>query len=324
MELDTIIVIGTSAGGVSALQALFGALPGDLPAAIFVVLHIGAHKSQLPSILSRAGQLPVVQPRDGDPIQAGYIYVAPPDQHMILKPGRIHLTKGPRENWARPAIDPLFRSAAQAYGNRVVGVILTGGLNDGTAGLYEIKASGGTTMVQDPDDAVDPGMPLSAIRNVAIDYCLPLPSIPAVLVRLAAEHAFVAPDNRELAMGQGGEMTAEYTMDRPVTVTCPDCGGALRQSQMGSLTQFSCHIGHVYTAEVMIVAQFLALERSIEMTLRSLNERAELCRRMAELSKASAGKMWSGAMQEAKEAEAPIRALLEKEWLHPVPPSDQE
>ena len=180
----SIVVIGASVGGVEAIGFLASALPPDFAAAVLVVLHIGAHKSVLPRLLSQRGPLPACHPGDGDPIRPGRIYVAPPDHHLLVEPGRVRLARGPRENWVRPAVDPLFRSAAQAYGPGVVGVVLTGGLNDGTAGLFEIKRCGGVAVVQDPDDAVSPGMPQSALRHVAVDHRLPLAAIPALLAEL--------------------------------------------------------------------------------------------------------------------------------------------
>ena len=179
-----IVVIGASAGGVEALGFLAAALPDDFAAAVLVVLHVGAHNSVLPWLLNQRGPLPACHPRDGDPIRPGHIYVAPPDHHLLVEPGRVRLVRGPRENWARPAVDPLFRSAARAYGPGVVGVILTGGLNDGTAGLFEIKRRGGLAVVQDPADAISPGMPRSALRHVVVDHCLPLRNIPALLAEL--------------------------------------------------------------------------------------------------------------------------------------------
>ena len=182
-QAPPIVVIGASAGGVEAIRALTAALPAGFPAAVFVVLHIGAHKSELPWLLNQTGPLRASHPRDGDPIHAGQIYVAPPDHHLLVERGHVRLTRGPRENWARPAVDPLFRSAAQAYGSGVTGVILTGGLNDGTAGLFEVKQHGGATVVQDPDDAENPSMPRSALQHVAVDHCLPLRDIPRAVQR---------------------------------------------------------------------------------------------------------------------------------------------
>ena len=320
MKPSTIIVIGASAGGVDALANLAAELPADLPAAIFIVLHIGAHKSQLPWLLNQRGPVPAGHPADGDAIEAGRIYIAPPDHHMILEAGRVRLTKGPRENLARPAIDPLFRSAAEDYGRDVIGVILTGGLNDGTAGLYEVKERGGLAIVQDPAGAENPSMPQSALAHVAVDHCLPLVAIAPLLVRLVKARAkVVRKASQPSTKIQVPEMTAEFTLHRPVAVTCPDCGGALRRKELGTLTQFECHIGHRYTAEVMLAAQFLAMERFIESAMRSMSERAELCREMAEKPGPDRGvkEPWLAAMHEAKDQTAPLRALLERQWLHP-------
>ena len=180
-----IIVIGASMGGVEALQKLTAGLPRDIPAALLVVQHIGRYASQLPDILNRYGPLPTSHARQGDAIRPGHIYVAPPDHHLLLQDGRIHLTRGPRENWARPSIDPLFRSAARAYGHLTIGVILTGMLNDGTAGLVAIRKAGGIAVVQDPTDAAAPDMPWSALRHAGADYRVPLDRIPPLLAELA-------------------------------------------------------------------------------------------------------------------------------------------
>lgn len=320
-----IIVIGASTGGVEALLMLVAALPADLPVPVFIVLHVGSHKSELPWLLERQGGLPARHPADGDPIEAGHIYVAPPDHHMVIERGRISLTKGPRENWARPAIDPLFRSAANVYGPAVIGVILTGALNDGTAGLYQVQQGGGTTIVQDPVDAINPSMPESALAHVAVDHCLPMVEIAPLLIRLV-DKRFDAPalplHGVEKQPQKDEEMAAEFTQNMPVAVTCPDCGGALRRREVGSLTQFACHIGHIYTAEVIMAAQFLTLERFIESAVRSLGERAELCRQMAEKSRlggsVTRGASWDAAMLEAHQQTEPLRELLTREWIHPV------
>lgn len=326
-ELTTIIVIGASAGGVEAIRTVVAALPVELDAAVFVTLHIGAHRSDLPWLLARAGSLPAKHPRDGEPIVRGNIYVAPPDHHMLVELGIVRLTKGPRENWARPAIDPMFRSAAQAYGAGVIGVILTGGLNDGTAGLIEVKANGGTAIVQDPADANTSNMPQSALENVSVDHVLAAARIGQCIVQLAAAPQALhgrEDDVSTFAVAQEKDMDAQFTLDPPVAVTCPDCGGALRQSRLGPLMQFSCHIGHVYTMEVMLAAQFLAVERFLEQAMRSLSERAELCRIMAEkppLSKSSEAEreLWVSAREEAFDQTASLREMLTREWIHPAP-----
>ncbi len=321
MEPLRIIVIGASEGGVGALRALVGAFSENLPAAVFVVLHVGAHDSDLAAILSRSGSLPAIKPNDGEEVAAGRVYVAPPDHHMIVADGVIRLTKGPRENFARPSIDPLFRSAAEAYGPCVIGVILTGGLNDGTAGLFEIKRRGGITIVQDPDDAANPSMPRSALSHVAIDHCAPLAMLPKLIEGALADLCLpTTPIPQIPSKRLESEMTAEFTLDRPVAITCPDCGGALRQSQLGTLKQFRCHIGHIYTAEVMLDGQFRALEQSIEAAMRSLSERAELCRQMAELvgPQHASEAQWRLAVDEAREQTKPLQGLLDHEWMRPA------
>ena len=315
-----IVVIGASAGGVAAILSLAAALPADFAAAVFIVLHTGAHKSELPLLLNQTGPLRACHPKNGDPIQAGHIYVAPPDHHLVVELGHVRLTRGPRENWARPAVDPLFRSAARAYGPAVTGVILTGGLNDGTAGLYEVKQCGGTTVVQDPGDAVNPSMPRSALEHVVVDHCLPLAGMPALLATLVAERTagFAGTAPWAPTRTRSKEMTAEYKLDDPVAVTCPDCGGALLRTELGTLTQFRCHIGHVYTAEVMVAAQFATLEWNLEAAMRSLSERGELCRQMADKSEdAGIVAQWQAAMHEAKERTSVLRDLLAQEWVHP-------
>jgi two-component system chemotaxis response regulator CheB len=183
-----IIVIGASSGGVETLMTVVAGLPADLPAVFFVVLHIPAwSKSRLPEILRRTGKLPASHPSDGEPIGRGHIYVAPPDLHLLLRDGRMRLVRGPRENNHRPAIDPLFWSAAMTYGPRVVGVVLSGALDDGSAGLVAVKAGGGIAIVQDPRDAMFPDMPRNALRAVEADYCLPKSEISSVLTRLASQ-----------------------------------------------------------------------------------------------------------------------------------------
>src|SRR5215211_5622395 len=183
-----IIVVGASAGGIEALRVLAGGLPADLPALLFIVLHTSPESpAMLPGILGRSGSLPALSPKDGDRIRPGTIYVAPPDRHLLIEPNLMRVTRGPKENRFRPAIDPLFRSAAQTYGPRVVGVILTGYLDDGTAGLWTVKKLGGMAIVQEPAEALVPFMPLNALRHVQIDYRLRLKEIAPLLVRLTKE-----------------------------------------------------------------------------------------------------------------------------------------
>jgi two-component system, chemotaxis family, protein-glutamate methylesterase/glutaminase len=191
-----IVVIGASYGGVEAMQKLFANLPSTIPAAIFTVLHIGPHPSQFPDLLNGRSALPARHARHGEPIRAGNIYVAPPDHHLLVRRGYVALSRGPRVNWARPAVDPLFRSAAKAYGSGVIGVILTGRLNDGTAGLYEVKRYGGITIVQDPSDALCPAMPASALKHVGVDHRVPMAGMPRILSQLCKD---IASRSKELS-----------------------------------------------------------------------------------------------------------------------------
>jgi two-component system chemotaxis response regulator CheB len=184
-----IVVVGASFGGVETMERLFADLPAQIPAAVLTVLHVGPYPSQFPQILNRSSFLHAHHARHGEPIRAGEIYVAPPDHHLLLRRGHVALSRGPRMNWTRPAIDPLFRSAAKAYGPAVIGVILTGRLNDGTAGLYEVKRHGGIAIVQDPSDAICPAMPASALKHVAVDHCLPVAGMPRILFQLCKDIA---------------------------------------------------------------------------------------------------------------------------------------
>lgn len=182
-----VVVIGASVGGIGALRKLAAGLRREIPAALLVVQHIGRCASELPQLLGQAGPLPAAHAVQGEPIRPGWICVAPPHHHLVLHAGRTRLTRGPRENWARPAIDPLFRSAAKEYGRRVIGVILTGLLNDGSAGLRAVRAAGGLAVVQEPADAAAPDMPWSALFHAGADYRVRLAEIPELLVRLADE-----------------------------------------------------------------------------------------------------------------------------------------
>ena len=187
MTRRDIVVIGASAGGVNALLSLAQALPPGFPAAVLIVLHIGSHRSMLPELLTSSGSHRAIHPQDGEPLAPGTIYVAPPAHHMLIEGDVVRLTRGAKEHHARPAIDPLFRSAALAHGPRVIGVILTGRQDDGTAGLRAVKACGGITVVQDPADAEEPGMPTSALRHVQVDHCVPLRLLGDVLARIAGQ-----------------------------------------------------------------------------------------------------------------------------------------
>jgi two-component system chemotaxis response regulator CheB len=283
-----VIVVGASAGGVQALQALVSQLPPELPASILVVLHLmSTGTSVLGDILDRAGPLPATQARDGERLERGHVYIAPPDFHMLLRGPSIHLSAGPRENGHRPAIDPLFRSAARAYGRRVIGVILTGALDDGTDGLGLIGRHGGATVVQDPDDAAYEEMPRSAIRYVDPDRVVPVAQIGEVLGELVDAPLDRSPPPRVDDPGAQPVDLVEVEFGREdpageaTLLTCPDCGGVMLERDDGGFIRFACQVGHAYSPESLDEQQGDALEHALWNAIRTLDERADLLRRMA-------------------------------------------
>jgi two-component system chemotaxis response regulator CheB len=324
MAHSTIIAIGASAGGVDALRSLVAALPEALSVPVLIVLHVGAHRSELPEILNAAGPVPAKHANNYEPISSGHIYVAPPDHHMIVSDGKLRLLRTPKENWARPAIDPLFRSVAQEYGANAIGVILTGSLNDGALGLGEIKRRGGIAIVQDPDDAAYPEMPGSAAAHVALDYRVPLSEMPELLVELVngkdGKEAVVPNKPSQPEPDRHSPTIEGNKFDRPLALTCPECGGALHKSEDGTIIKFDCHIGHSYTGEVMASAQFDEMERVMRAAVRFLNERAEFCLEMAEqarLKEPDAAAQWEAASKQALDRAYKLRDLVEQDWLMP-------
>ena len=320
MAARDIIVVGTSAGGVEVLTQMVRGLPPGLPAAVFVVCHLPPGvDSRLPEILSRAGPLQARHPRDGEPVYPGHIYVAPPDRHLLVESGRVRLRGGARENNHRPAIDPLFRSAARAYGRRVVGVILTGALYDGVAGLLAIRAAGGAAVVQDPGDAAVAALPRNARVIAGADHVVPAAQLAPLLVELVrAQTAEVKGQKSEVrgpksmeagpaaagpetsATGEGGlpmadplekmpdvvdaDMEAQERGERRGQVsvfTCPECGGSLWQVDEKDLVRFRCHVGHAYYAEGLLSEQSEALEAALWTAVRTFKERVVLCRQLA-------------------------------------------
>jgi two-component system chemotaxis response regulator CheB len=274
-----IVVVGASAGGIAALRRLIEQFPAGLPASIFVVVHVPAeHRSMLPSLLERAGRLPAAHPSDGDGIECGRIYVAPPDRHMVIEHGRVRLARGARENHHRPAIDALFRSAAQAFGPQVIGVVLSGSLDDGTAGLIAIKRHGGVAVVQDPDDADYPEMVRSALANDHVDHSLPVADMGALIERLIDAEVPEMPRELDPLDKTPGERP---DADKPPSAfSCPDCGGVLFEDSEGSLEQFRCRVGHVFSPESLLAGQHERVEESLWTALRSLEEHIALYQRL--------------------------------------------
>ncbi len=295
-----IVVIGASAGGVEALRSLVHDLPPKLAAAIFVVVHFPANYSSiLPEILTRSGPLPARHARDGERIEPGRIYVAPPDHHLLLHRGCMRLSHGPHENAHRPAVDPLFRTAARAYGPRVIGVVLTGNLDDGTAGLGDIKERGGAAIVQLPSDAVCASMPQSAIDNVEVDRVVPLKQIAKSIVELtharvdggtvwrrkhhsSSNHADYLQEEADMAETDADQMQLDDRPGEPSGFTCPECGGALWELKDKKLLRFRCRTGHAYSVQTLMTEQTTGVESALWAAMATLKEKSSLVRRMAD------------------------------------------
>ena len=314
-----IIVIGGSAGALDAILNIAGGFPEEFKGSIFIVSHIGANRSHLPELLTSAGSLPALHPEDGDPIRPGRIYVAPPDRHMLVTRDGIRLWRGPRQHFTRPAVDPLFRSAAHAFGARVIGVVLSGTGSDGAAGLEKIGEAGGVTVVQAPADALYPEMPRSALAALKVEHTAARTELPALLRRLSSE---------KVAM-KGPTVTRQPSMEldefeMPFALTCPECGGALREVKGTAVKQYRCHTGHGFGADEVLDGQIEEVDHALGVALRVLNERIELCRHMTENARAGGRSFglahWDRLKQEAEEqlhvlqqflARAPARAADE-------------
>jgi two-component system chemotaxis response regulator CheB len=314
MSGHDIIVIGASVGGVDALPRLIASLPANPPASVFVVLHTAPQgPGLLPEIIRRTSAMPVRHAVNGEKILRGRVYVAKPDYHLMINGARVRVVRGPKENFHRPSIDALFRTAAESYGARVAGVILTGNLDDGTAGLYAVKACGGIAVVQDPKEAAAPAMPRSALRNVKVDHCLPLAKIGPLLVRLAS--------TRDIPQGKKGAFAKkrflvpnamEKEFGLPTSFVCPECDGPLWETKPGRSLQFRCHEGHAYSPDSLLADQAEALERILWSTARTFDERANLLRKLGKRKYHSetVGKNWGAKAKELEQQSELIRKLL--------------
>jgi two-component system chemotaxis response regulator CheB len=288
---DRVIVIGASAGGVGALMRLVAGWSEPLPVPTLIVLHVGAHPSRLPNLLAHRCSLDVAHAEHGEVLKAGTIRVAPPDHHLMIADHTLVLSSGPKENFARPAIDPLFRSAALSYGPGAIGVVLTGLLDDGTAGLQAIKARGGIAVVQDPRDAAEPSMPASALRHGDIDHCLALQDLPALLASLASSAAeprkepdMTSPDwlehEQALSEGTGDFMAHLAAISTPSGLTCPECHGGLWSVNGAQPRRFRCHTGHAFTERTLGHALTIGSDAALWNALRALHERQVLARQL--------------------------------------------
>ncbi|WP_316933125.1 chemotaxis protein CheB [Spirosoma radiotolerans] len=297
MAKRDIVVIGSSAGGVQALKELVTSLPADFKAPIFIVQHVAPYAiSMLPEILNHAGSLKAVHPTDGDPIQPGHIYLAPPDHHLLVEKDRVLVKKGPKENRFRPSIDALFRSAAYTFGSRVVGVVLTGLLDDGTSGMWSIKRLGGLGIVQEPDDAKFSSMPASVLEYVNVDYVAPLTELGKLLCQVTTEYA---PETPELSEEEAHRLRTEIniaaqknafemgTLDigELSPLACPECHGVLVRWTEGKLIRYRCHTGHTYTAGALLAEVDKSIEDNLWKSVRAIEEAIIL---LEESGKASA------------------------------------
>lgn len=279
-----IIVIGASAGGISALIKLVGQLPQDFYAAVFIVLHVSAHNpSKLPQILSRTCKLKIAHASDGEPVVTGRIYIAPPDFHMLLHEGTVVVKKGPKENRFRPSIDALFRSAAYTYGARVIGIVLSGMLDDGTSGMWTIKRLGGICIIQAPEEAIFPSMPDNVSEYVKVDHVLPADKIGEKLQELVKEvvvHHIKLPDHEiikikteiDIATQNNSVLGNIIKMGEPTSLTCPECAGALLRIKDGNLIRYRCNTGHAFTHDALLADASKNMEEVMWKVVRNFEE----------------------------------------------------
>ncbi|MBD1846684.1 chemotaxis protein CheB [Cyanobacteria bacterium FACHB-63] len=325
-----IIVVGASSGGLGAFETLVSQLPPNLPAAIFIVWHISPdHPSLLPEILARFTSLPVTHAVDGEPIRRGRIYVAPPDHHLLVEPEIVRLSRGPKENRFRPAIDVLFRSAARYYGSQVIGVVLSGSLDDGAAGLYAIKERGGIAVIQDPLDALFPSMPRAALKVVNVDYCVPTNEMGTLLTRLANQ---TIPEQEENAVSENMEIEVGIAQeDNGLELgimklgdlspfTCPECHGVLLQLKEGNLLRFRCHTGHAYSLNTLLAEVTQSIEETLWGGLRTIEESELLmthtAKHLREMNEHEAADLLSQKAKDAKRRANLVRqAVMSNEVL---------
>lgn len=319
-----ILAIGTSAGGFEALRFLVREFSHDFPASVIVVIHLSSQfRSALDAILTQEGPLPASFAEDGEKLRRGHIYIAPPERHLLVQSEGLRLGLGPRENNARPAIDPLFRSAALCRGPRAIGAVLTGTLGDGAAGLSALKQFGGITVVQDPRDATFPEMPTAALNYSKPNHVVSLAAMPALFDKLVRESAGRPVPITEaleyevnLASGGRGTMSEMDRIGQRSVLTCPDCHGIMWEINEGELTRYRCHVGHAYSAELMSVALDENFRRAFGSALRALDERLALVRNLerqaSSSGRAQLAKIWAGKAREFEEVAKVIRDSIRR------------
>lgn len=321
MTNRNIIVVGASAGGVTALLNLMKSIPAKFEGSMFVVLHVAPYSpNYLPEILSRVCSLKVVEPKDGEKIKSATVYIAPPDHHMLIEQGQVVITKGPKENRFRPSIDALFRSAAYVYGQQVIGVVLSGLLDDGTSGLWIIKRLGGICMIQDPEDAEFPSMPQSVLQYVEVDYSIPVSSMGQILQKLTEEkmgkQSAVTDKELKLLKVEVAIATDDGAFEKGILemgvltpFTCPECHGALVQLIEGKIIRFRCHTGHAYTVSSLLSEVSENVENTLWQAMRGLEEATMLLQKLADLY-ASNGHKDDAALFKNKAKTIAERALI--------------
>lgn len=319
-ENKHIVVVGTSAGGMRALIALIEQLPKDFPVPLLIVQHISSDATgdALLNELNKIGKLKCLHATQGEKIKAGHIYLAPTDNHlMIEKNGSLLVTKGAQENRSRPAIDPLFRSAATSFGNRTIGILLTGYLDDGTSGLISIQRCGGICIIQDPADADYPDMPKNALNQIKPDYCIPIAEMGGILSALVARKSkkqSAIPEDivKEVKIAKRvlSDLPSVNSLGEQVPFNCPGCGGVLWKMNEGSDLRYRCHTGHAYTAAALLAEQTMKIEETMWTALRMFEERKNL---LTTIAKDQKGAIAASANERAKMSQVHIdriRAIL--------------
>ena len=319
MAFEHLVVIGASAGGVEAISAIAGGLDADFPAPVCVVLHLAPDSPNLlASIIGRASALPVEVAHSGVALTPGRIFIAPADHHLLVEPGRLQVSRGPRENRTRPAVDPLFRSAAQVYGPRVIGLVLTGGLDDGTAGLWTVKQLGGIAVVQDPAEAFAASMPESAMRHVAVDHRVRLTEIAPLLNRLVRDSVHERPARSsvatqteiDIALGADPMEAGVHTLGAPSMFACPECHGVLIEVREGGRVRYRCHTGHAYSQSALQSEQNEKIEYTLYSAMRALDERLMLLEQMAGGGLEAGTSQFKDELARVRDATATVRALI--------------
>lgn len=335
MTKRNIIVMGGSTGSFEAFKTIAAGLPKDLDASVFIVWHMSPDiRGVLPQVLNRVGNLTASEAAEGEPIEPGRIYIARPDHHLLIDDSHVRVARGPKENRFRPAVDPLFRSAAYNYGPRVIGVITSGGLDDGTSGLWTIKHHGGIAVVQDPNDAEIPSMPESAIREVNVDYVVPVSDIAELLAKLSQEEIPDVPERSmhdeaenkrtELEIGIAGEDNALQSgvmnWGELTPFTCPECNGVLSRIKDGDRPRFRCHTGHAFSADSLLSSLTENIEESLWGAIRGVDESIMLLNHLGDhFAEVNRVRVAAKFFQKAKEAqqrnEVIRRAVLDHELL---------